>query len=71
MSYAIVTSTCAGCSVFFGFNPNKVPSIPINGVRQAICMPCAMRVQDNQRRDGLEVTEIHPQAYEPLHDSKL
>ena len=71
MGYAIVTGSCIGCQKLFGYNPHKVPSIPIGGVGQAICRNCAGIVQENQRRDGLPVTEIHPEAYEPIHESEL
>ena len=71
MGYAIATGSCIGCKKLFGYNPHKVPSIPIGGVRQAICRSCAGIVQENQRRDGLPVTEIHPEAYEPIHESEL
>ena len=71
MGYAIVTGSCIGCQKLFGYNPHRVPSIRIDGVRQAICRSCAGIVQDNQRRDGLDVTEIHPEAYEPIHESEL
>ena len=71
MGYAIVTGTCFGCQTFFGYNPHRVPSIRIDGVRQAICRNCAGIVQENQRRDNLPVTELHPEAYEPIHESEL
>jgi hypothetical protein len=71
MGYAIVTGTCFGCQEFFGYNPHKVPSIRVNGERQAICRDCVGIVQGNQRRSGTAVTEIHPQAYEPIHESEL
>ncbi len=71
MGYAIVTGTCFGCQTFFGYNPHRVPSIRIDGERQAICRDCAGIVQGNQRRSGTAVTEIHPEAYEPVHESEL
>lgn len=71
MGYAFVMGTCFGCYRRISYNPNKVPSIWVDGERQAICRNCASIVQRNQRRDGLKVTLIHPQAYEPVRESEL
>mgnify|MGYP003139994136 CR=1 FL=1 len=71
MGYVNLMSTCPGCKTMFASNPHKVPSIQIDGKREAICRDCAAIVQDNQRRDGLPVQEIHPEAYEPLNENEL
>ena len=71
MGYAIVTGNCFACHEFISYNPHRVPSIWVEGVRQAICRVCAGIVQDNQRRSGKAVTEIHPEAYQPIHESEL
>ena len=71
MGYAIVTGKCFGCQEFISYNPHRVPSIRVNGVRQALCRDCVKIVQGNQERAGEPITEIHPQAYEPIHESEL
>ncbi len=41
MGYVFATSACYGCQKLFRYNPNRVPSIPINGVQgthlRALC----------------------------------
>jgi hypothetical protein len=34
MGYYLVFAPCVGCGNLFGFNPEKVPSIRVDGVRQ-------------------------------------
>ena len=72
MGYAVVIGSCYGCGQMMTFNPHKVPSIPDpQGVSQAICERCVKVVQDNQKRDGMLVTQIHKNAYEPINEAEL
>lgn len=38
MGYVFATSACYGCKRIFNYNPNLVPSVRINGVRELIAM---------------------------------
>jgi len=71
MGYAIVWSPCVGCGRVFGFNPHRVPSVPINGVREPICRDCVDRSNPTRIANGLEPIRILPGAYEPIHESEL
>ena len=43
MGYAIATGTCYTCGALFNFNPVRVPSVRVDGVREPICRACIDR----------------------------
>lgn len=43
MGYAIVMGFCGACKAPLSFNPRKVPSIRINGLREPLCLGCVER----------------------------
>jgi hypothetical protein len=64
MGYVFVVGPCWSCGVTFTYHPHKVPSIPINGIRQPVCERC-MRLANGRRVSlGLEPHPILPGAYE-------
>ena len=72
--YALVYSPCVSCGIAFGYNPNRVPSIRIEGVRQAVCKNCIEA--ENIRRKSLNDPEMplltyHQDAYSPIPESEL
>ena len=67
--YATCFAACFGCKRIFGFNPLRVPSIPINGVREPICRDCVERANPERERNGLARIEPLPDAYEACHES--
>jgi len=69
--WAIATSACQGCSRIFSYNPHKVPSIRVEGVRQPICRDCVERANPQRIANGLDPIEIHPEAYEPIREEDL
>ncbi len=69
--WAIVTSACQGCSQIFSYNPHKVPSIRVEGVRQPICRNCIERASVIRVANGLDPIELHPEAYEPIREEEL
>jgi len=71
MGYAVVMSPCVGCGKTFTFNPNKVPSIRIKGVREPICEVCVTRANPERIANGLEPIVVLPGAYEPVDESEL
>lgn len=71
MGYAICTGQCAGCRRIFSFNPVRVPSIRVNGVREPLCRTCVDTVNAHRLKSGLEVFPIPEDAYEPVDESEL
>ena len=71
MGYAMVLGDCYGCGRPFGFNPVRVPSIRINGVRQPICQNCVARANPMRIENGLPPIEPFPDAYEPCDEAEL
>lgn len=67
-------SPCWSCGRVFTFNPNLVPSIPIDldtgkvaagGVRQPICRACAELANRYRAEHGLPLWSVSDAAYEP------
>ena len=71
MGYAIVYGPCVACKVPFGFNPNRVPSVRVNGEREPICRACVERANPLRVAKGLEPIRILPDAYEPCREEEL
>ena len=71
MGYAMVFSACFGCGRVFGFNPHKVPSIPVKGVKQPICRDCVERVNPMRKANGVPEIVPDPNAYEPIEEHEL
>ena len=65
MAYYLVFAPCIGCGSLFGFNPEKVPSIRVDGVRQPVCRTCFDRRQAHRRANALPEESLLPGAYEP------
>lgn len=71
MGYAMAVSPCIGCGTPFMFNPNKVPSVRVAGIREPICRTCVEKANPKRRELGLAPIEIHPDAYEPINEAEL
>lgn len=71
MGYAIGMGTCYGCGQTFSFNPNKVPSLRVDGVREPVCQVCMTKINILRERRGLKPFEIHKDAYEPVDEGEL
>lgn len=63
MGYMMAIGACYGCGQPFGFNPDLVPSIPINGVKQPICAGCVTIANPRRVANGLEPIVPLPGAY--------
>lgn len=81
MGYEIVLGTCWSCQRPFTFNPDLVPSIPVDpvknlppdlggdvsrAVKQPICEHCVNRANLARRQNGMPEIEILPGAYEAV-----
>lgn len=71
MGYALGMSACYGCKRIFCYNPNRVPTIPINGSREPVCRTCIERANPERIKRGLEPIVPLPDAYEPLDEDEL
>jgi hypothetical protein len=69
--FVMALGTCFGCNRVFGFNPNKVPSIRIDGVKEPVCGDCMELANVERKALGLPPHEIQPDAYEPLPEGSL
>ena len=78
MSYATVFSPCVNCGRLFGYNPHRVPSILVNGVKEPVCLDC-IEAENARRKATMIATgvdlellpEPHAAAYQPIHESEL
>lgn len=59
--YVTLTAHCCACGSLVTCNPARVPSLRIDGVREPLCRPCALRWCELHDVDPLDV--IHPDAY--------
>jgi len=71
MGFVSCMAPCYGCHRPFSFNPNLVPSIRINDVRQPICQDCVEQANPLRERNGLPKIEILPGAYDACDEAEL
>ena len=71
MGYISCMSACYGCKRIFSYNPMRVPSIPIQGMRQPICEICVARVNPERIANGLEPIIPAPDAYTVADENEL
>lgn len=64
MSYMQAMSACVGCGRLFSYNPELVPSIRINGVREPICQACVDAANPRRIANKLEPIRVAPGAYD-------
>ena len=67
MGFVIIHTNCAACGAFIGVNPNRCPSIRVDGgEKQPICEGCFKRWNEIHRvSKGLEPVSLDPEAYSP------
>ena len=65
MGYYFAYGSCYGCSQPFSFNPDRVPSIRVDGVRQPVCRICVTRANPVRRANGLPEIVPAQDAYSP------
>lgn len=71
MGYAFAFSACWCCEVPFSYNPMRVPSLRINGVREPLCAGCVSIANVTRAKKGLPPIVPHPDAYEPCDENEL
>lgn len=62
----ICLGVCYGCRRTFGFNPERVPSLTVDGKREPICQACVDRVNPRRVANGLEPIVPLPGAYDEV-----
>lgn len=65
MAWVSAIAECFACSRMFAFNPEKVPSVSMNGTRYPVCRDCIERANPERVRNGLKPIVPAPGAYEP------
>ena len=71
MGYVFGYSACAKCGLLFSYNPRRVPSVRVNGVREPLCRHCIDRNNLKLIEKGLQPFEPLPGAYEVCDESEL
>ncbi len=66
MGFMAVLGYCFACHCPISFNPNRVPSLLVDGERQAICSLCHAQWNEIHRTSkGLDPIPLDPEAYAP------
>lgn len=66
MSGALIAfGPCVGCKRVFAFDPELVPSVAVDGVRQPICLACVDAANPKRIANGLAPIKPLPGAYGP------
>jgi len=72
MGYAMMLTPCINCKQMFSCNPNKVPSLRVEGRREPLCRSCFDKWnQIHKVSKGLPPDEPLPGAYEPCPEEEL
>jgi len=64
MGYMLLICECGACHKPLTCNPDLVPSIRINGVREPLCRECVAQWERIHGRSA----NAHPDAYDPLEN---
>lgn len=66
MSWMIMHGFCISCNRIISFNPERVPSLRVDGEREPLCQNCFGLWNEAHRvSKGLEPIELKVGAYEP------
>jgi hypothetical protein len=68
LGYYFMLAPCVACGKPFGFHPDKVPSLRVNGVREPVCQDCVRRASVLRTAKGLPLIVPLPGAYEPAEE---
>lgn len=69
--FVFATGLCHSCRCLFSFNPHRVPSLRVNGVREPICLACMTAANKLRIERGEPPHPIHPDAYIPIPEGEL
>lgn len=65
MGWMVCMGLCASCRRTFEFNPERVPSVRVNGEREPVCKSCINAANALRQARGLDPIVPLPGAYEP------
>jgi hypothetical protein len=71
MAFVNAMSPCYGCKRIFSYNPTRVPSLTIDGVKEPFCQNCINRANPVRIANGLPPIIPVTGAYEPCDESEL
>ena len=71
MGYAFVIGSCLVCKRQFTYNPVRVPSFRVDGVKEPICQSCIDFVNKKREEAGTKPFIIHPEAYKACDENEL
>ena len=71
MGYYSAIGRCAVCCQMFQFNPHKVPSVRIGGVREPICLDCVNEANPRRKAAGIEEIVPLPGAYDSVREEEF
>lgn len=72
MGYFMLITSCYMCKRVFTCNPDKVPSVKIEGVKEPICESCVKWMQQRQREMGVPVwADPLPGAYDAADEDEV
>ena len=67
MAFVTVNGHCINCGTVISANPDKVPSIRVDGEREMLCRNCFDQWNEIHRiSKGLDPIPLAPDAYKPL-----
>lgn len=71
MGYALAYGTCCSCKQTMCFNPHKVPSVRVKGVKEPVCRTCIELANPQRKALGLQEFTIQPGAYDVMDENEL
>ncbi len=71
MAFVTMTSACANCRRLFAYNPVRVPSVRVRGVREPVCGACMAELNQKRRDAGLDPIPIAPDAYDAVDEAEV
>ena len=70
-SFVFITGPCLTCKNIFSYHPNKVPSVRVNGVREAVCKTCIDAANIKRREIGMTDLTYADDAYEGCPEAEV
>ena len=65
------TTHCYACGCLISYEPHRVPSVRIDGVREPICRACAARANPERVARDLDPIQVLLGAYDPIEEGEL
>jgi hypothetical protein len=71
VGFTLCIAPCAGCGKIITFNPVRVPSVRVHGVKEPVCKECIDKANFLRKEKGLQELEYASDAYEPCDEGEL